>query len=372
MTKSSATYARRIPVAGTAFVCGVLAGYYLAAPARAQRVAAQPVSPVASPAPPAAPSLTAKTPEPCRVGVYVTALSDLNLVTKSFHVDFWAWGVSPKLDKPLTTLEILNAQKTDTLYDSSVQVADKARRFGTNGTVFYSQRKYLSTVRYDWNETNYPFDRHVLRVEMEDALNDASSVAFQPDTANTRLDKSINPDGWKIMDMRLSAHDNIYDTTFGDPRLADGKSTFSHLTLALTIERTSRASFWVLTLGVYAAFLLSLITFYYDPDQAGKMGGRFGILSGALFAAIVSLRGTDAIIGHTEGLTLIAKIHLATILYILLGGVATIISHNVAQRGGEGGAKRALRLDRRVFLPALLVSYVAVIAAMAWYAASVG
>ena len=160
-----------------------------------------------------------------------------------------------------------------------------------------------------------------------------------------------------------------YVTTFGDPSLQDGKSEYSRLALAISIERDKRTSFWKLTAGVYAAFILSLLAFFYDSDQTSLMSARSSILVGSLFAAIINMRASEGILGHTENLTLVDKIHILTIFYVFAGALATIISRLLSEKK-QG--KKAMRLDRLVFFPSFLISYVAINVVLVWMAPFTG
>ena len=231
--------------------------------------------------------------------------------------------------------------------------------------MFYSSRKLSATIHYDWNVANYPFDRHVLLVEMEDAGNDADALVFLPDTTNTRFDENIKLEGWKVTNLSLTARKNVYNTTFGDPQLPDGGSTYSRLVLAISIERESSISFWKLTAGVYAAFLLSLLGFFYDTAQTSLMSPRSGILVGSLFAAIVNMRAAEGVLGRAEGLTLVDKIHVLTIFFIIVGSLATVVSRVLVERGRQ---KQALRLDRGVLFPLSLVIFIIVNIVLVWQA----
>lgn len=357
---------------GVASVCFVLlcilclAGSAL--PASAQAPATVQIA-SSQPAPIPAEAAPGPKPDACRVGAYVTGLSEFDLVKKSFQIDFWMWAISPKYSGPLKTLELVNASASKEQYDQTLTTTDPYHNFGADRKVFYSQRKFIGTIRSDWDEENYPFDRHVLLVEMEDANNDATAIVYLPDTQNTRISEGVKLDGWKVTNTSFTERKNTYDTTFGDPKLKDGESTYSRVALAISIERETRLSFWKLTAGVYAAFVLSLLAFFYDSDQTSLMSARSSIIVGSLFAAIINMRASEGVLGHSEHLTLIDKIHILTIFYVFAGALLTVISRLISEKS-QG--KTAMYLDRRVFFPVFLTSYIAINIVLVWLASFQG
>ncbi len=67
------------------------------------------------------------------------------------------------------------------------------------------------------------------------------------------------------------------------------------------------------------AFLISFISYWiWASDFITVVGARFGILGASLFSVVVSMRAAS-LTGTSFGVTLVDQIHLATLLYTLVG-----------------------------------------------------
>jgi purine-cytosine permease-like protein len=82
-----------------------------------------------------------------------------------------------------------------------------------------------------------------------------------------------------------------------------------------------------------------------------------GLLAGALFAAAVNLVTASGALGNVSGLTLVDKIHVVVLGYILIAAVVAVVSRILVERGWQTGA--IARLNYRVGLIAA-ISFVAI------------
>ena len=82
-----------------------------------------------------------------------------------------------------------------------------------------------------------------------------------------------------------------------------------------------------------------------------------GLLAGALFTTAVNLVTASSALGSASGLSLVDKIHVVVIVYILLAAVVAVVSRVLEERGWEAAA--IVRLNSRVGLVAL-ISFIAV------------
>jgi len=275
----------------------------------------------------APPTLAQSGPAPtqCRVGAYVTSLHDFNLEANTFVADLWLWSLCPTADrKPLQTMELVNADDVDVLLDSTLE------RDGAS----WANRKVRGTFRHDWDERNYPFERERLVILLEEAVEDTRTFVYEADTANTTFDSAIHVPGWKITDFALLDSHAAYDTTFGDPTLAPGAaSEYSRLTLQIRLERAAVAGFLKLTALAYAAFLFSLVTYVMHLETTTAISPQLGLLAVALFSAAVNMvTASDALGGETQ-LTLVDKIHVVVLVYLVLAALVAVVSRLLWGRG---------------------------------------
>ena len=84
-----------------------------------------------------------------------------------------------------------------------------------------------------------------------------------------------------------------YATTFGDPAAASG-SDYAEMVLAVTLARTSLAAFLNFSAPLYAAFLLTAVSFLLGSSV---VAARMSLLAAALFAVVINIRTTSDMLG---------------------------------------------------------------------------
>jgi hypothetical protein len=231
-------------------------------------------------------------------------------------------------------MEFVNAEQIDVLMD----VLDSPSR---------ASRKVHGTFRHDWDERNFPFDRHTLVIAMGEGDEDVRQFVYEPDTANTGIDSALQLTGWGITDLALRGSTTIYATTFGDPSLpADGSSEYSRLTPAIARRVMDPSGFFRLTAVGYAGFVFSLITYVMHLATTTAISPQVGLLAGALFAAAVNLVTASGALGSASGLTLVDKTHVLVLVSILIAAVVPVVSRVLVERGWAPAA--IARLTSRV------------------------
>ncbi len=310
------TYIRKFAVRGTVSLlilcCGLLNGHSLLAQSQAS------------------------------VGLYVTSLYDLDLANKSFNVDFWLWfNYTDSSLRPMETVEIANAKEfTFSLPDTENE----------NGKL-WACHKCKAVVKKEWDLRHFPFDKQMLDIRIEDAILDASALRYIPDSSHSTYDKSIELDEWVIKDFRIRPDDKTYATNFGNPNL-ESQSTYPALMATFELHRNGVGLFFKLFVGIYVAYLISLVVFFMGPDNPE----RFGLIVGALFAGVANKYIVDSIMPRTIMLTLPDKIHNVTFAYIILHLVMTVVAHRLA---ATQRLKKGWGSDRYAFM-ASLVSYIVI------------
>jgi hypothetical protein len=290
----------------------------------------------------------------CDVGVYLISLQDFDLSRGTFGADFWVWSTCPTKDlRPLDVMDFTNSVSVDT------RLAATYERKG----VFWSYMKVSGVFRHQWNVGRYPFDRHTLRIIIENTNAPASEFAFRADRASSQPSRDIALDGWRITGFDTQEQTYVYDTTFGDPAFAGRKqSDYSRLLVSISVERTKRLSFVTLVAGVHIAFALSALAFLLGPYNGRR---RANLLAGTLFAVVVNQRVAESVIGRSEQITLLDEIHLFAMVAIFAIALAGVQAQRLFDRGAT---EEATRWDSRG-LWVTTVTYVVVNVALVWFAA---
>ncbi|HET6992818.1 MAG TPA: hypothetical protein VFJ43_15900, partial [Bacteroidia bacterium] len=191
-----------------------------------------------------------------------------------------------------------------------------------------------------------------LDVMLEETDMDTSQLVYIADTANSKIDKSVVLNGWKISDFKLVPSVYTYNTTYGDPTLK-GNSSYARLSISTRIERESKNIFLKLFLGLYVAFLIALSVFFLD---GAEIGARTSLAVGALFASVGNKYIVDSSLPDHSSFTIVDKIHDATFALILISIVFSIISNGIVRGGNH---KKAQRFDLICF-SFLVIAYAVV------------
>ncbi|MGL5132646.1 MAG: hypothetical protein ACRC78_08970 [Planktothrix sp.] len=305
-------------------------------------------------------------PKTCQIGVYLTSLRDFDPAENSFAANFWIWSVCPFENmKPLETLKVLDSKEVSKNYDRFSRNENLSDLFGSSTNVFWSGQEISTTLYYNWDTNNYPFDRHVLQIILEETQLDASNFVHTPDFSGSSYQKDMNLAGWRITDFRISQVNFPYQTSFGNPSIPKDINYRSRIVISVTINRESKVSFFKLSLGVYAAVALSIITLLLDED----FGDRMGIFVGTLFAVLVNMQTATSELGSSNSVTLIDFIHIMAIIYIFITASLLVYTRFLSESEQE---QLSRDLMRRFAVPILSGSFVVLNIVVIAHAAIVG
>ena len=285
-------------------------------------------TPAASPIAASPAAASADAPHPAagpakvKVGLFITQLYDLDMSKRSFSVNFWAWYLHPdKAYKPLDSIEVVNAKSSSVRFPS-VTAKDDVAWDGDKKQIFWDQGKYAVTALQDWDITNFPFDRQVLHIQMEDGQNDTTETIFVADKDNSKIDEAVSIPGWKIESLSIEDSDSVYKTTYGDPTL-QGSSTYSRITAAITVKREGGRLLCSMFIGFFVAFLLTCLTYFLDTDFMA--GARVGMCGGAIFASVGNKYVVDNMLPPVSTFTLADAIEASTFTVIILAILTVVI-----------------------------------------------
>jgi hypothetical protein len=269
------------------------------------------------------PAPAAPGPERVVVGVYVTQIYDLDPTGGSFTASFWLWTRHRGGDiRPLDTIHVLGAKKVESEPTLTMVKAGQV----------WDQKFFRAVIRYAWELREYPFDEHDFVIRFEDGLYDSQTLIYLPDRAQSGIDPGAMGSRWNIGSFRFDAELRRSPTTYGDPTLNKPKSFTAQGVVTIYAERRQTIIFVKLLIGAYVALLLALLSYRIKTDQPTLFSARLGLLVGSLFATVVNLRSTEAVLGRTDDFTLVDKIHITISLYILVAAISALISRHLCER----------------------------------------
>lgn len=264
-------------------------------------------------------------PDTVTVGAYVISVHDINFRDKQYTMRFWLWFLYDNPDFDFSNqLDIPNAKSIDTPEVMLDSIAGKT----------WAIMKMKTTMKESWQVADFPFDKQHLRVQIENALFDINNLVFIPDFKGSTYDKAEALDGWDITNFKVTSVLNDYETGFGDPSPHRDYQNFSAFTIEMDIERSAWGLFLKIFIGMYIAFLISVISF---SIQVSELEPRFGLPVGGLFATVGNKYIIDSILPESSAFTLVDVLHTLTFLAIF----ATLVVSAVALRRYDNGNKDA-------------------------------
>lgn len=310
-------------------------------------------------------------PHTCLMGVYLQDMRDYKFADRSLFASIRLWSVCPTAeDSPLKDLSVLNSNDVSIGEIDTQKVRNESGFFPDSKEVYWSVRTVEGTFFHRWSAVNFPFDRHQISFEFESVRSDVSRFVITPDYEHSGFNPSINDGDWIASDFSLNEVEQSYGTNFGKPEgKRDGRGTYSRIRVEITIRRARLTSFLKLCTGVYAAVIIAGLTFLMDVREPDIVSGRTGLLVGCLFAAIVNMQQAESTLGMSEDITLTDKIHIISILYILVASLLALLAYLRCEAGREDFAQR---MDRRLYLPIFLSSFAVVNAVVIAYSAIIG
>lgn len=253
-------------------------------------------------------------PDTVKVGAYVISVHDINFHEKEYTIRFWLWFLhrNPAFDFS-KQLDIPNAKSIEFEEPITDSIDNKA----------WVIMKMKCVMKESWNVRDFPFDRQTLKVQIENTLFDNSSLVFVPDTLGSKFDDEEAIDGWNVSSFKVKEGTNDYNTGFGDSRSDRQGSRFSQFLIEMELERDAWGLFMKIFIGMYIAFLISIVSFTPHPSE---LEPRFGLPVGGLFAAVGNKYIIDSLMPESSSFTLVDTLHALTFLSIL----ATLIVSAVA------------------------------------------
>jgi len=259
-------------------------------------------------------------PDTVKVGAYIISIHDINFHDKEYVARFWLWftyDYNKELDFS-KELDIPNAKDI---------VIDQVLSDTINGKIWV-QLKMKCTMKEDWQVHDFPFDKQHMKINIEDASRDVTSLVFVADNEDSRLNPNEGISGWVMDSFKVTASQSPYDTPFGDPRPEVKGQTYSSIIISMDIEREAGGLFLKLFIGMYFAFLIAAVSFMSETNEVES---RFGLPVGGLFAAVGNKYIIDSVLPESSQFSLVDILHSLTffsIFCILMVSAVALKLHN--------------------------------------------
>lgn len=286
-------------------------------------------------------------PSPVTIGSYVKEVRDLDFRANKYTMDFFVWfrwkdTEALKDYKPLESIELVNGKIED-----KSSVVEKV----VNGE-HYASARIVATINEPWDLVKFPFDRHRIKIALEDSNLGAEDLVYVADQANSRLGDEMSIAGWSASRFDTKVSTMTYHTNYGDPSLStDARSDFSRYSFELDLDRQTFGSAFKLLSTVLLATAVAFVAFMVKPSD---LDARFGMGVGSLFAVAASAFVAAGSVPDSGVMTLADHMHMVALAFIF---VSLMISAMALKFEVTGREELAFKIDRIVLVLMPLLFY---------------
>ena len=293
------------------------------------------------------------------VGAYINDVKEVDLSSNSFSVDLYVWmrWTDPDID-PAVTIDPVNPKDAwlleTPLYEEPIQLEDGS---------YYTIIRYLGGFTSKLPVDDYPFDRQVLSVRLEESSATADQLVFLPDPESETM---ANPDlvlpGWQWDEPTITVTNIPYPGNWGNVDLAGGEA-YSRVSIDLAVHRPAATSAIKMFFPLGLVLLTGVLTFFLRPSMVES---KIGIAITALLTLVAlqfTVMGSLPSVGYLTMIEVIYAVSYMFVLYTLGISIFTVWS----KRDPE--SPEAIRFDRRsmvwglggylVLMAATLIAYLA-------------
>lgn len=286
---------------------------------------------------------TEKAPDTVKVGAYIISVHDINFHNKEYTIRFWLWLLYDNLEFDFPTqIDIPNAKQIDKPEVIMDMVDGKA----------WQLMKMKCVMKHNWRVGEFPFDKQQLVVHIENSIYDQNRLVFVPDKMGSTFDRELTLDGWRISNFEVNTNTHEYTTTFGDPSSDMLHSEYASFNIKLDIERDAWGLFMKIFIGMYIAFMISILSFTTKPSE---LEPRFGLPVGGLFAAVGNKYIIDSLLPESSSFTLVDSLHAITFMAIFLTLLVSAIALHYSDRGNNNASMKVNYWGSRIVVIAYVV-----------------
>lgn len=261
-------------------------------------------------------------PDTVRIGAYVISIHDINFHQKEYTARFWLWFLYDNIEFDFSKqIDIPNAKHIDEPEVIMDMVDGK----------MWQLMKMKCTMKQNWRVGDFPFDKQHIVIHIENSIFDKDNLVFELDELGSAYDRELTLDGWHIENFQVNTNIHEYTTVFGDPSTDKLHSEYASFNVVMDIEREAWGLFTKIFIGMYIAFMISVLSFAPHPSE---LEPRFGLPVGGLFAAVGNKYIIDSLLPESSSFTLVDTLHSITFLAIfatLLISAITLRLHDKKQ-----------------------------------------
>ncbi|MEM2113780.1 MAG: hypothetical protein QW572_08115 [Candidatus Nitrosocaldus sp.] len=235
--------------------------------------------------------------EEIKAGVWLVNVDRFDTSTGSYSVDFYIWFRWDGSDEKPINFEFTNGRA------SSIDVIRQS-----DG---YYEARVRGTFVEKLDFTNYPFDEHILTIEVEDKVKSVDELVFVPDHATSGIDREFSIPGWQLKSWSIDASKHEYPD-----------ATYSRLVFSFTLARYTLSTVLKSILPITVISTIAILTFFITPKNFAQ---RIGIGVTTLLAGVASHLNLTSQLPQIGYLTFADKIMIIAYGIFLYGLIITTL-----------------------------------------------
>ena len=276
------------------------------------------------------------------VGIYLNDVQAIDLKLHNYMVDFYIWyrWKNPEID-PSKTMEFVNHSES---WGSMLTPASEEPQKLPDGSL-YQVVHVQGKMSKKMDLHDYPFDKQIIRIVVEDAASNASAMKYVVDKVSANSELKLP--GFLYHQPTLTATEYTHQTTFGDPR-SQTASTYSRVTLDLPIERPHVNAFMKNILPIFLAVICCSLAFLLHPTLVDS---RFQIAVVSLLSIVALQMTSSQDLPTIEYMTLLDNQYVIGYFYCIYVVATLTLSTKLAhihddEHNDPAGIRRAVKFDR--------------------------
>jgi hypothetical protein len=251
------------------------------------------------------------------VGIYLDGIESFSIKDSYWTPTFYIWF-------RWTGDKSLNPGKNFRLVDGKIEKKDLQDSYIAPDGTNYEVYKVVARVTKFFNTTRVPLDDHMLNIYIEDSANDVRRMRYVPDPTSG-ISSRVKVSGYDITGMSTVVKPHTYKTSYGDPRVEEGKrTTFSEYNYGVTIKRNGIGVFMKLFIGLYAGVLLTFCSFFIRPTETAP---RYAFPTASYFGVVANAYMAHSLLpssGHFGLADLVTAIGLFTITFCVIASLISV------------------------------------------------
>jgi hypothetical protein len=197
-----------------------------------------------------------------------------------------------------------------------------------DGGFNYAAVRVQATIFHQFDVRHFPFDDHVITIEIEDSNLENTNLQFIADEG-IDIDRSVTVEGWRVSIGTPHAGPHVYPTTYGYRSLESTTSSYSRFVVPIELRRHNLTALFKLFWVSYLSVVLGLLAFRV---RATDLDARFGLGTGSIFAASANAFVVSEQLPQTSAITLAEQVNLLAVGCIFASVFISVASLRLCYR----------------------------------------